>query len=110
MSRAKKSPASRKARKKVPVRETCSLAELNDKNSWTPPEASLWSGIPLRTLYRLLRDGAVPRLPTGEPQEQIFPNAHDGKRKRACFRYVIPRAAFIRWWESIGAASLNRAA
>ena len=28
------------------------------------------AGIPMRTLYRLLRDRAVPCLPMGEPQDQ----------------------------------------
>lgn len=73
-----------------------------EKNSWSPAEAAAWAGIPVRTLYRLLREGVVPSLPMGDAQEQKFPNANNGKRKRACFRYVIPRVAFIRWWESIG--------
>jgi len=104
MSRAKKSPASRKSRKNY------ALANLNEKNSWTPAEAAAWAGIPLRALYRLLREGVTPCVPMGDAQEQAFPKAHNGKRKRACFRYVIPRIAFIKWWESIGAASLKIAA
>ena len=72
------------------------------KNSWSPAEAAEWADIPLRTLYRLLAERKVPSLPMGDSQEQKFPNAKNGKRKRACFRYVIPRVAFIKWWESIG--------
>jgi hypothetical protein len=74
----------------------------SEKNSWTPGEAAKWANIPTRTLYRLLREGAVPSLAMGEAQTQQFPNARNGKRKRSCFRYVIPRVAFIKWWESIG--------
>src|SRR5215472_3930739 len=73
-----------------------------EKNSWTPKIAAAWAGMPERTLYRLLRAGAVPCLPMGDPQIQKWPDARDGKRRRACFRFIIPRAAFVRWWESIG--------
>jgi hypothetical protein len=81
-----------------------------EKNSWTPVEAATWANIPVRTLYRLLRDGVVPALPMGDAQTQRFPNARDGKRRRACFRYVIPRVAFIKWWESIGKADTGKTA
>jgi hypothetical protein len=73
-----------------------------ERNSWTPKIAAAWAGVPERTLYRLLRDGAVPCLPMGESQDQKWPKAHDGKRRRTCFRFLIPRVAFIKWWESIG--------
>jgi hypothetical protein len=72
------------------------------KNSWSPAEAAEWANIPVRTLYRLLREGAVPSLPMGDAQTQAFPNARNGERKRSCFRYVIPRRAFITWWETLG--------
>jgi hypothetical protein len=76
--------------------------KIPEKNSWSPAEAAEWANIPLRTLYRLLAEGKVPSLPMGDAQTQAFPLARSGKRKRACFRYVIPRVAFIKWWESIG--------
>jgi hypothetical protein len=81
-----------------------------EKNSWSPSEAAIWAGVPVRTLYRLLREGAVPALPMGEAQVQHFPRANNGKRKRACFRYVIPRVAFIKWWESLGKPVPDKAA
>lgn len=109
MSRAKKSPGSRKARKNQSlVRQPAALDF--ERNSWTPKIAAAWAGMPERTLYRLLRDGAVPCLPMGESQIQNWPRAHDQKRRRACFRYVIPRVAFIRWWESIGKPVVERTA
>jgi hypothetical protein len=64
--------------------------------------AASWAGIPERTVYRLLREGIVPSIPMGTAQIQQLPAAHDGKRRRACFKYVIPRKAFIRWFEGIG--------
>ena len=100
MSRAKKSPGSRKACKNQSLVKSAALDF--ERNSWTPKIAAAWAGMPERALYRLLREGAVPCLPMGESQIQNWPRAHDKKRRRACFRYVIPRVAFIRWWESIG--------
>jgi hypothetical protein len=101
MSRAKKSPGSRKARKNRSLRKQPSALDFA-RNSWTPKIAAAWADIPERALYRLLRDGAVPCLPMGKSQIQNWPIAHDKKRRRACFRYVIPKAAFIRWFENIG--------
>ena len=72
-----------------------------EKNTWTPEIAAAWSGVPLRSLYRLLREHQVPCIPMGDKQVQKLEKARDGKRKRACFKYVIPRVAFIRWFENI---------
>jgi hypothetical protein len=95
MSSAKKSPGTRKARK---IR---SLAALNQRNSWTVAEAAGWSGIPLRSLYALLKQGSIPCLSLGESQTQQWDKASDGKRRRSCFRFIIPRVAFIKWFEGI---------
>lgn len=76
--------------------------DLRQRNTWTVVMAAEWAGIPTRTLYRLLRDGVVPSIQLGDPQEQQWPSAHDGKRKRACYRFLIPRQAFIRAWENLG--------
>jgi hypothetical protein len=73
-----------------------------ERQTWTPAMAAEWSGIPYRTLYRLLREGLIPCIPVGESQTQKWPNAKSGKRERACFRFMIPRVAFINWLESIG--------
>jgi hypothetical protein len=78
------------------------VAVLELKNTWTPIEAATWSGIPRRSLYRLLRDGIAPSIPMGEAQVQRWDKARDGKRRRSCFKYVVPRVAFIRWFEGIG--------
>jgi hypothetical protein len=71
-------------------------------NSWTVPMCAAWSGMPQRTIYRLLRDGRIPSIPMGVAQTQAWPAARDGKRPRSCYRFIIPRVAFIRWFENIG--------
>jgi hypothetical protein len=78
------------------------VAVDHNRNTWSPAMAAAWSGIPTRTLYRMLRDGNVPCIPIGDSQTQKWPFAHDGKRRRACFRFMIPRVAFMRWYENIG--------
>ena len=65
-----------------------------ERPHWSVQEAAAWSGIPLRTLYRLLAEGIAPSVPVGKR------NRRSGVRNRACFRYVIPRAAFQRWFEA----------
>jgi excisionase family DNA binding protein len=79
-------------------------SELQERNTWTPRMAAEWAGVPLRTLYRLLREGVLPCIRVGDSQVQRWPNAHNGKRKRACFKYLIPRQAFIKAWENLGNA------
>jgi len=81
------------------------IAIDHSRNTWTPAMAAAWAGIPTRTLYRLLRAGNVPSIPIGESQSQEWSNSHTGTRERACFRYMIPRAAFIRYWENIGSTT-----
>ena len=65
-------------------------------------DAAEWSGIEYRTLLRLLKEGLVPTIPIGKAQAQ---NMGEGKRRRrrACAKYLIPRVAFMRWFENIGA-------
>jgi hypothetical protein len=41
-------------------------------------------------------------IPIVDSQTQKWPGTRDGKRRRACFRYMIPRLAFMRWYENIG--------
>jgi len=94
MPRAKKSPGRPKGR---PV----SPAEF-DKNSWSVKTAAAWAGVPERTIYRMLREGLLPCLPTGAPQVQQWPQAQDGKRRRTCFKFIIPAKAFIKYWENVG--------
>jgi hypothetical protein len=73
-----------------------------EANTWSVTQAAAWAGIPTRTLYQMLRASiGVPCISLGERQEQQWPKAHDGKRRRACFRYMIPRVAFIKYWENI---------
>ena len=81
-----------------------------ERNSWTPKIAAAWAGMPERTLYRLLREGVVPCLPMGESQVQKWPDAGDGKRRRSCFRFLIPAKAFRTWWENMGKPSEGEAA
>lgn len=76
-------------------------ALLHQTNTWTPEQAAEWSGIQYRTLLRLLKEGLVPTIPIGRTQSQ---NMGKGKpRRRACAKFIIPRVAFQRWFENIGA-------
>jgi hypothetical protein len=74
---------------------------LHQKNAWTPMEASQWSGIRYRTLLLMLKQGLVPAIPVGKKQSQKMPTGK--RRKRACRKYVLPRVAFMRWYENLGA-------
>jgi hypothetical protein len=85
------------------AKKVLTLETLARKNSWNPVEAAFWANIPLRTFYDMLRQGAIPVLPMGNRQDQKYPRARSGKRRRACFRYVIPAKAFMRWFESLSA-------
>lgn len=86
-----------------PDRITDRIADIDfARNTWSVRMAALWAGVPERTLYRMLRKGIVPCIPMGERQTQEWPSAHDGKRRRACYRFLIPRAAFMKAWESLG--------
>jgi hypothetical protein len=81
-------------------RRTVSRASLEERPNWTVREASDWADIPLRSLYNLLREGKAPCLTTGDEQVQRLKNSRSGKRKRACFRFLIPSKAFRAWWET----------
>jgi hypothetical protein len=72
------------------------------RNTWSVKMAARWAGVPERTLYRMLRAGIVPCIPMGESQTQEWPSARDGKRRRTCYRFLIPRQSFIRAWETLG--------
>jgi hypothetical protein len=78
-----------------------SLDALLAKNSWTPTEAAAWANIPLRAMYDLLARGIIPVLPMVNRQNQKFPKAKNGKRGRACYRFIIPALAFRRTWETM---------
>jgi len=83
------------------------IAIDHSRNTWTPQMAAAWAGMPLRTLYRLLRAGTVPAIPIGDSVSQDWAPSRTGTRERACARYMIPRTAFIRWFEGIGAPAPN---
>jgi hypothetical protein len=72
------------------------------KNTWSVKMAARWAGVPERTLYRMLRAGIVPCIALGESQTQEWPSAHDGKRRRTCYRFLIPSVAFMKAWENLG--------
>jgi hypothetical protein len=81
-------------------------ALLYQSNNWTPQQAAEWSGIRYRTLLRLLKEGLVPAIAVGDVQNQ---DMGDGKRRRrSCAMYLIPRVAFQRWFENIGAPDPQR--
>jgi hypothetical protein len=68
--------------------------------NWTVPQMCDWANIPHRTGYNLLREGKIPCLTSGDEQVQKLKSARTGKRKRSCFRFIIPSKAFRLWWEN----------
>jgi hypothetical protein len=68
--------------------------------------AAAWSGLSSRAIYRLVRTGRIPSIATGAPQIQDLPAARNGTRPRSCFRFIIPRVAFIKWFESIESSTI----
>jgi hypothetical protein len=46
-----------------------------NKNTWSVRTAAAWAGIPERTLYKLLRAGALPCIAMGDLQEQKLARA-----------------------------------
>jgi hypothetical protein len=72
------------------------------RNTWSVKVAARWAGVPERTLYRMLRENIVPCIAMGESQVQKLSTAKLGKRMRKCYRFVIPRVAFMRAWENLG--------
>ena len=86
----------------MPAKKDEVLAVDMSRNTWTPAMAAAWSGIPYRTLLAMCCQGRVPCIPVGDRQTQKWPKAKDGRRRRACFKYMIPRVAFTRWFETIG--------
>jgi hypothetical protein len=72
------------------------------KNTWSVRMAAAWAGVPVRTLYRMLRAGMMPCVAMGESQTQKLSRAKLGKRERRCYRFIIPRAAFVKAWENLG--------
>jgi hypothetical protein len=64
---------------------------------WTTKQASDWSGMKYRLTLRLVKRGVIPGLGIEPDGQQTTP---DGKPVRRFF--LIPKAAFIRWFESIG--------
>jgi len=99
MSRKQKTPDP------VPVAKKTQEPDIDFiKNTWTVAMAAEWAGIPHRTLYRLLRAGVLPCIAMGDLQEQKLSKAKNGKRVRKCYKFIVPRAAFMKAWENLGSA------
>jgi hypothetical protein len=71
------------------------------RNTWNVKMAAAWAGIPERSLYKLLRASALPCIAMGDIQFQNLPKAKSGKRVRKCYRFIIPRVAFMKAWENL---------
>jgi hypothetical protein len=71
-------------------------------NTWSVAMAAKWCGIPYRTLLRMCQQGRCPAIPIGEGGNQKWPAAKNGRRRRSCFKFMVPRVSFMRWFESIG--------
>jgi hypothetical protein len=86
-------------------KNTWTVADIDfSKNTWTVKETARWAGVPERTLYRMLRAGVLPCIAMGDMQEQKLSKAKSGKRVRKCYRFVIPRVAFMKAWENLSSA------
>jgi hypothetical protein len=112
MSRTQKPPdplpvVSKNFRKTQEPERRISDIDFN-KNTWSVRMSATWAGIPERTLYKLLRAGVLPCIAMGDLQEQKLARAKSGKRVRRCYRFVIPRVAFMRAWENIGKPDKGR--
>jgi hypothetical protein len=79
---------------------TKKLTTNGDANAWTAQEASAWAKIPYRALLRMFKNGEAPCLWLGDPQEQRMGRGRK-KRRRACGRFLVPKTAFVHWYESI---------
>jgi hypothetical protein len=103
MSRTQPSPATKKTARKTRDPER-PIPDIDfSRNTWSVRMAAQWANVPTRTLYRLLRARTVPSILMGEAQTQSFAPAKSGKRARKCYRFLIPRVAFMKAWESVGA-------
>jgi len=67
---------------------------------WTAKEAADWVGLNYRTALKLFRDGVAPCIPIGAPTAQNMGKGRK-KRKRTCGRYLVPKKAFIAWFETL---------
>ena len=84
----------------MPRRKQQTPIQLPDRAWWAVAEALAYCGLPARQFYRMLQQGLVPVVFT---PEQAARKPKKGKRFRRAYQYRIPRASFIRWFESAGA-------
>jgi hypothetical protein len=104
-------PVAKKSFTKPVEPERRPIADIDHtRNTWSVKIAAAWAGVPERTLYRMLRESMLPCIAMGDVQQQRLPTARSGKRIRRCYRFIIPRVAFMRAWESIGAATVGNSA
>jgi hypothetical protein len=75
-------------------------------NAWTAQEAAAWSEIPYRVLLRMFKSGEAPCLRLGDPQKQNMGTGRQ-KRRRTCGRFLVPRAAFVTWFETLAPTAQN---
>jgi hypothetical protein len=82
------------------------MPQAND-NLWTAFDASEWSGIKYRQLLRLFHAGEAPCIRIGDPQIQNMGRGRK-KRRRAVGRFLVPKKAFITWFENLTPRNSNR--
>jgi hypothetical protein len=68
---------------------------------WSKAQCAAWSGLPPKTITRLVKAGVIPAIAVGAEVEQILPNG--ARRTRACNRYMILSKPFIAWFEGLSA-------
>jgi hypothetical protein len=84
------------------------MAEEELLNSWSLAQAAVWADIKPRQLADLLAQGVLPGLPVGGPHVQKL--AGGVRRKRRCWRWIIPRESFQNAWRTFAPQPQRRRA
>jgi hypothetical protein len=71
---------------------------LKEPNTWTPKEAADWAGVNYRLLLDFFHRGLLPAIAVGAAQNQRMPSGR--KRRRRVGKWVVPREAFVRAWQT----------
>jgi hypothetical protein len=74
---------------------------IEEPNTWTPQQAAAWAGINYRVLLDFFHQGLLPALPVGRAHNQLMTGGK--KRRRRVGKWIVPREAFIRAWQSFTA-------
>jgi hypothetical protein len=71
---------------------------LKEPNSWSTRRAAEWANVNERVLSDLFERRLLPAIRVGAAQDQRMANGK--KRKRRVGKWIVPREAFIRAWQT----------